>query len=202
MADKQIKDLTQVLVNGTSPGDIYMLQIYDSNIGDYVSRKITAADLGACVCSLIGYTLVLDTTNKTIVGAINEVNTAAGDNALAISGLSSAVTSLTSASKYQDTETASLDGVVLPVYDDGSDYYFTIPLSKPILAGLEATLSGDFTIPGILTSDTLASLGTVTVDITPVGLNVAIAPNTYTALTTSFIIGESDALITFSEVQS
>lgn len=200
--DKQIKDLTQVLVNGTSASDIYMLQIYDPTIGDYVSRKITAADLGACICSLVGYTLVLDTEAKTVLAAINEVNSKANTNASDISGLDGDLTLLAFITKYQNAETASLSGVVLPVYDDGTDYRFTIPLSKPVLGGLEAALSGDFTIPGVLTSDTLASLGTVTVDITPIGLNVTVTPDTYAALTTPFIVGESDALITFTEEES
>jgi hypothetical protein len=179
-----------------------MLQIYDSTIGDYVSRKITAADLGACICSLIGYTLVLDTEAKTVLAAINEVNSKSNGNASDISSLSGDLTLLAFITKYQNAETASLSGVVLPVYDDGAEYHFTIPLSKPVLGGLEAALSGDFTIPGVLTSDTLASLGTVTVDITPIGLNVTITPDTYAALTTPFIVGESDASITFTEEES
>lgn len=200
--DKQIKDLTQVLVNGTSASDIYMLQIYDPTIGDYVSRKITAADLGACICSLVGYTLVLDTEAKTVLAAINEVNSKAEDNASDIRGLDGDFTLLAFTTKYQNAETASLSGVVLPVYDDGAAYHFTIPLSKPVLGGLEAALSGNFTIPGVLTSDTLASLGTVTVDVTPIGLNVTVTPNTYTALTAPYIVGESTASITFTEEES
>jgi len=200
--DKQIKDLIQVLVNGTSANDIYMLQLYDEAAGDFVSRKITAADLGACLVSQIGYTLVLQTTAKTVLAAINEVNTKANNNASDISGLDGDLTLLDFTTKYQNGETASLSGVVLPVYDDGTAYRFTIPLSKPVLGGLEAALSGNFTIPGTLTSDTLASLGTVTVDVTPVGLNVTITPNTYAALTAPYIVGESDAQITFTEEES
>ena len=200
--DKQIKDLIQVLVNGTSANDIYMLQLYDPVAGDFVSRKITAADLGACLVSQIGYTLVLETTAKTVLAAINEVNSKAGDNAGDIADLSEDLGLLALELAYQDTDTVSLADCVLPVYDDGADYRFTIPLNKPVVNGLIASISGEFTIPGVLTSDTLASLGTVTVAVCDLGLNVTITPNTYTALTSPFILGESDAQITFTEEES
>lgn len=200
--DKQIKDLIQVLVNGTSDSDIYMLQIYDSVAGDFVSRKITAADLGACIVSQIGYTLVLETTAKTVLAAINEVNTKAGTNAGDIADLETDLGLLALELAYQDTDTVSLADCVLPVYDDGTAYRFTIPLNKPAVNGLTASISGDFTIPGVLTSDTLASLGTVTVAISDIGLNVTITPNTHVALTSPFILGESDAQITFTEEES
>lgn len=200
--DKQIKDLIQVLVNGTSANDIYMLQLYDEAAGDFVSRKITAADLGACLVSQIGYTLVLETTAKTVLAAINEVNAKAGDNAGDIADLAEDLGLLALELAYQDADTVSLADCVLPVYDDGTAYRFTIPLNKPAVNGLIASISGDFTIPGVLTSDTLASLGTVTVAVCDLGLNVTITPNTYTALTSPFILGESDAQITFTEEES
>ena len=191
MADVQIKDLTQVLVNGTSSSDIYILQIYDPDLGDFVTRKITAADLGACLCSQIGYPLILvDTTAKTVLGAINEINGKADDNAEDISDLA-----LNQA--YQDDDTVSLENVVLPIYDDGSDYHFTIPLSKPIITGLTAALSGDFLMDGSTVD--LSTDFTTVVTISDVGLNVTLTPTSPMTLTEKLIVGSTDALITFTE---
>ncbi len=193
MADVQIKDLIQVLINGTSSSDIYMLQIYDSTIGDFVSRKITAADLGACVCSQIGYPLVLETTAKTVLAAINEVNSNTGTNA-------NNITTLATNSKYQDGNTVNIENVVLPIYDDGTNFHFTIPLSKPISSGLEATLTGSFLIDGN-TVDITTDFTTI-VTITDVGLNVTLTPTTQMTLTEKLIVGSTNALITFVEEES
>lgn len=193
MADVQIKDLIQVLVNGTSSSDIYILQIYDSTVGDFVTRKITAADLGACLCSQVGYPLVLETTAKTVLAAINEVNANTGTNTTNISAL-------TTNSKYQDGNTVNIENVVLPIYDDGTNFHFTIPLSKPIASGLGATLSGDFLIDGNTVD--LSTDFTTVVEITDVGLNITLTPTSQITLTEKLIVGSTNALITFAEEES
>lgn len=193
MADVQIKDLVQVLVNGTSSSDIYILQIYDSTVGDFVSRKITAVDLGACLCSQIGYPLVLETTAKTVLAAINEVNSNTGNNATNISAL-------TTNSKYQDGNTVDIENCVFTIYDDGTNFHFTIPLSKPISSGLEATLTGSFLIDGNTVD--LSTDFTTVVSITDVGLNVTLTPINQMTLTEKIIVGSTNALITFAEEES
>lgn len=200
MADVQIKDLVQVLVNGTSASDIYMLQIYDPNIGDFVTRKITAADLGACLVSQIGYTLVLETNAKTVLAAINEVNSAAGSNASDISDLTEDLNTLALSTAYQNSDTVNLENCVFPIYDDGTDFHITIPLSKPIVTGLEATLTGSFLIDGN-TVDITTDFTTV-VEITDIGLNITLTPTSQMTLTEKLIIGSTNALVTFAEEES
>mgnify|MGYP006923205029 CR=1 FL=1 len=214
MADVQFKDLVQVLVNGTSASDIYALQIYDETIGDFVSRKITAGDLGACLVSQIGYTLVLETTAKTVLGAINEVNAKNGTNiklasegnttiAEKIASIESAIVLVASAQTCNDGDTVDLENCVLPIYTDTNDViHFTVPLSKPIHTGLEATLSGGFTIDGVLTDDDLETYFTVDVSITDVGLNVSLTPINAVTPTKDFIVGATSAQITFAEEES
>lgn len=207
MADVQFKDLVQVLVNGTSASDIYALQIYDATIGDFVSRKITAGDLGACLVSQIGYTLVLETTAKTVLGAINEVNAKNGTNIkLASEGnttIAEKIATVESAQTYNDGDTVDLENCVLPIYTDTNDViHFTVPLAKPVNAGLEATLSGGFTIDGVLTNDDLETYFTVEVSITDVGLNVSLTPINAVTPTKDFIVGATSAQITFAEEES
>lgn len=207
MADVQFKDLVQVLVNGTSASDIYALQIYDETIGDFVSRKITAGDLGACLVSQIGYTLVLETTAKTVLGAINEVNAKNGTNIkLASEGnttIAEKIASVESAQTYNDGDTVNLENCVLPIYTDTNGViHFTVPLAKPVHTGLEATLSGGFTIDGVLTDDDLETYFTVDVSITDVGLNVALTPINAVTPTKDFIVGATSAQITFAEEES
>ena len=214
MADVQFKDLVQVLVNGTSASDIYALQIYDETIGDFVSRKITAGDLGACLVSQIGYTLVLETTAKTVLGAINEVNAKNGTNiklasegnttiAEKIASIESAIVLVASAQTYNDGDTVDLENCVLPIYTDTNGViHFTVPLAKPVSTGLEATLSGGFTIDGVLTNDDLETYFTVAVSITDVGLNVSLTPINAVTPTKDFIVGATSAQITFAEEES
>ena len=207
MADVQFKDLVQVLVNGTSASDIYALQIYDETIGDFVSRKITAGDLGACLVSQIGYTLVLETTAKTVLGAINEVNAKNGTNIkLASEGnttIAEKIASVESAQTYNDGNTVDLENCILPIYTDTNGViHFTVPLAKPVHTGLEATLSGGFTIDGVLTDDDLETYFTVDVSITDVGLNVALTPINAVTPTKDFIVGATSAQITFAEEES
>lgn len=200
MADVQIKDLIQVLVNDTSSSDIYILQIYDSTIGDFVSRKITAADLGACLVSQIGYSLVLETNAKTVLAAINEVNSAAGSNAEDISDLTDDLNTLALSMAYQDGDTVNLENSVFPIYDDGTDFHITIPLSKPTVTGLKATLTGSFFIDGN-TVDITTDFTTV-VEITDIGLNITLTPTSQTTLTDKLIIGSTNALVTFAKEES
>ena len=207
MADVQFKDLVQVLVNGTSASDIYALQIYDETIGDFVSRKITAGDLGACLVSQIGYTLVLETTAKTVLGAINEVNAKNGTNIkLASEGnttIAEKIASVESAQTYNDGNTVDLENCILPIYTDTNGViHFTVPLAKPVHTGLEATLSGGFTIDGVLTNDDLETYFTVDVSITDVGLNVSLTPINAVTPTKDFIVGATSAQITFAEEES
>lgn len=214
MADLQFKDLVQVLVNGTSANDIYALQIYDETVGDYVTRKIIAGDLGACLVSQIGYTLVLETTAKTVLGAINEVNAKNGTNikfnsedsttiAEKIASVESAIVLVASAQTYNAGSTVNLEDCVLPIYTDANDViHFTVPLSKPVHTGLVATLSGGFTIDGVLTDDDLETYFTVDVSITDVGLNVSLTPINAVTPTKDFIVGDTSAQITFAEEES
>ena len=177
--DKQFYQLTRITVNATSQGDIYALQILDPVSGEYVSRGITAGDLGGCLCSQIGYPLVLETTADTVLGAINEVNRKIA---------------------FRKDDTVSLEGALFPIYDDGADYHFFIPLPKVVDSGLVASISGEFTIDGVLSSDALSTIGTVVETITGVGIEVTITPSTYSALTNAFVVAETDAQILFSEV--
>ena len=177
--DKQFYQLTQITVNDTTQADIYALQIYDPVSGEYVSRKITAGDLGACLCSQIGYPLVLETTADTVLGAINEVNRKIA---------------------FRKDDTVSLVGALYPIYDDGTDYHFFIPLPKVVDSGLEASISGNFTIDGVLSSAALSTIETVVETITGVGIEITITPSTHSALTNAFVVAGTGAQILFSEV--
>lgn len=203
MADVQIKDLEALTVNETSASDIYVVQFFSSTAGGFVTRKITSADLGACLNSQVGYTLVLETTAKTVLGAINEVNAKTGAvlkyASTGNTTIQEKVDAVEEAQEYQDGATIDLEDCILPLFDDGVNYKFTIPLSKPIASSLTASFDGNFTIENILNNDELSTIGTTTITITDIGLNVTITPNTYTALTSNYIIGATGAEINLTE---
>ena len=212
MADVQIKDLTQVLVNGTSSSDIYILQIYDSVVGDFVTRKITAADLGACLVSQIGYTLVLETSAKTVLAAINEVNAKTANDITyenntsiksALDTLVQTTGSILDFIAYKTDDIVNLESVVLPIYEDSNNViHFTIPLSKPVGETDIATISGNFTIDGALTNDDLDTVFTVATEITDIGVNVSLTPINTVTITKPYIVANSGAQILFEEEES
>lgn len=69
MADRSISDFPSA--SGLLTGDYFFVSEPDG--GGYQSLKIEATDLAVGIVSDLQYSALLDTTSKTIVGAINEV---------------------------------------------------------------------------------------------------------------------------------
>lgn len=70
--DKKISALTSV--NTISAGDLALATVEDSETpGTYNSRKITEGNKAQCYLNVFEFPLLLNTTAKSIVGAINEL---------------------------------------------------------------------------------------------------------------------------------
>ena len=219
MADVQINELITTEISSTN--DVFVLQIYSSGVG-WLTRKISASALGSYLCTTLALASELTTDSKTVTGAINEVNAknasdiayktttiedAIEDAEGAISGanddianLTQAITDLTNAQFYNTTDLVSLEEVVLPIYSDGTDLMFTIPLTKQVASGLAAEVTGEFIIDGV--TDDIANFGTVTTTINDIGVMVKITPSATPSLTDNFVVGATNALITFTEEES
>lgn len=219
MADVQINELITTEISSTN--DVFVLQIYSSGVG-WLTRKISASALGSYLCTTLALASELTTDSKTVTGAINEVNAknasdiayktttiedAIEDAEGAISGanddianLTQAITDLTNAQFYYTTDLVSLEEVVLPIYSDGTDLMFTIPLTKQVASGLAAEVTGEFIIDGV--TDDIADFGTVTTTVNDIGVMVKITPSATPSLTDNFVVGATNALITFTEEES
>ena len=219
MADVQINEL--ITAERSSTNDIFVLQIYSTGVG-WVTRKISASALGSYLCTTLALASALTTDSKTVTGAINEVNAKDASNIAyktttiedaiedaegAISDANNAITDLTQdieditlAQTYIDTDVISLENVVLPLFSNGTDLMFTIPLNKPVANGLIATITGDFIIDGV--TDDIANFGTVVTTINDIGVLVKITPSAAPSLTNNFIVGATTALISFTEEES
>ena len=219
MADVQINEL--ITTERSSTNDVFVLQIYSSGVG-WLTRKISASALGSYLCTTLALASELTTDSKTVTGAINEVNAknasdiayktttiedaieeaegAISDANDAIANLTQAITDLTNAQFYNPTDLVSLEEVVLPIYSNGTDLMFTIPLTKQVASGLAAEVNGSFIIDGV-TND-IANFGTVTTTINDIGVMVKITPSATPSLTDNFVVGATNALITFTEEES
>lgn len=219
MADVQINEL--ITTERSSTNDVFVLQIYSSGVG-WLTRKISASALGSYLCTTLALASELTTDSKTVTGAINEVNaknasdiaykTTTIEDAIedaegaisgandAIANLTQAITNLTNAQFYNPTDLVSLEEVVLPIYSNGTDLMFTIPLTKQVAFGLAAEVTGKFIIDGV-TND-IANFGTVTTTVNDIGVMVKITPSATPSLTDNFVVGATNALITFTEEES
>ena len=216
MADVQINELITTEISSTN--DVFVLQIYSSEVG-WLTRKISASALGSYLCTTLALASELTTDSKTVTGAINEVNAknasdiayktttiedAIEDAEGAISDANDAIanltTDLTNAQFYNTTDLVSLEEVVLPIYSDGTDLMFTIPLTKQVASGLAAEVTGEFIIDDV--TDDIANFGTVTTTINDIGVMVKITPSVTPSLTDNFVVGATNALITFTEEES
>lgn len=198
MANKEIHEL--ITAEELSASDVIAEQ--RENNGTWLTRKLTFNMLGLFLNKVLNYASDLLTSNKTIIGAINEVNRKTGEDIKLSSNsgnttIYSKITSIENTLRYQDTNEVSLENAVFPIYDDETAFHFTIPLSKPVASGLEAALSGDFALDG--TAIDLSTEFTITTEIVDVGLNVTLTPLTTFSLTEKLIIGDSNSKITFAE---
>ena len=198
MANKEIHEL--ITAEELSASDVIAEQREDS--GTWLTRKLTFNALGLFLNKVLNYASDLLTSNKTIIGAINEVNRKTGEDIKLSSNsgnttIYSKITSIENTLRYQDTNEVSLENAVFPIYDDETAFHFTIPLSKPVASGHEATLSGDFALDG--TAIDLSTEFTITTEIVDVGLNVTLTPLTTFSLTEKLIVGDSNSKITFAE---
>ena len=219
MADVQINELITTEISSTN--DVFVLQIYSSGVG-WLTRKISASALGSYLCTTLALASELTTDSKTVTGAINEVNAknasdiayktttiedaiedaegAISDANDAIANLTQAITDLTNAQFYNTTDLVSLEEVVLPIYSNGTDLMFTIPLTKQVAFGLAAEVTGEFIIDGV--TDDIANFGTVTTTVNDIGVIVKITPSATPSLTDNLVVGVNNALITFTEEES
>ena len=219
MADVQINEL--ITTERSSTNDVFVLQIYSSGVG-WLTRKISASALGSYLCTTLALASELTTDSKTVTGAINEVNAknasdiayktttiedaiedaegAISDANDAIANLTQAITDLTNAQFYNTTDLVSLEEVVLPIYSNGTDLMFTIPLTKQVASDLAAEVTGEFIIDGV--TDDIANFGTVTTTVNDIGVMVKITPSATPSLTDNFVVGATNALITFTEEES
>ena len=219
MADVQINELITTEIS--SMNDVFVLQIYSSGVG-WLTRKISASALGSYLCTTLALASELTTDSKTVTGAINEVNAknasdiayktttiedaiedaegAISDANDAIANLTQAITDLTNAKFYNPTDLVSLEDVVLPIYSNGTDLMFTIPLTKQVASGLAAEVTGEFIIDGV--TDDIANFGTVTTTVNDIGVMVKITPSATPSLTNNFVVGATNALITFTEEEA
>jgi len=71
--DKKISELTSV--SSISASDLALATISDpDNVGEYLSRKITEGNKATSYLNTFEFPLLLNTTDKSIIGAINELN--------------------------------------------------------------------------------------------------------------------------------
>lgn len=160
----------------------------------------------------------LDTTAKTIVGAINEVNGKEAEDIpydntaseMTATNVQAAIDEIVDDGYYHVGDTMSLLRTGMVAYGGASNLYFTIPLDKPI--GNDVT---DFSLTGswrciltngsslvssvVLDNAALSTLGTVTYSKASNGVRVSIAlASSLGSWSLGTIVGTSSDILTFS----
>lgn len=117
MGNKEIKDL--ITAESTSASDVIAAQRNDS--GTWLTRKLSFNRLGLFLNTILNYATSLNTTDKTITGAINEVNSAISGGVELTDTLEAGETSLvftnnaiTSSSKVEWYIDEAYYGIVAP----------------------------------------------------------------------------------------
>lgn len=169
-------------------------QVDNDSPSGFSSVKKTVLDIANKILKNINFTSDLNTTDKTVIGAINEVDGDIPANSdFSLSGLSD--TTITSPSsgqvlsydggkwknknaEYKVGDSISMSAVICAgiVATTKKDIRFFIPLSKPINSGVtKVNISGRWdcrSTLGQFTNDDLSNYGTVTTTICPNGVYV------------------------------
>lgn len=194
------------LAQTLSQSDVLVINVPDqSSETGFATRKTTTDALFLYFLTQVLFSSQLQTSVKTITGAINEIKddaddavSTAGAAATTVADVAIAVEELES---YQDGDIVDLTDVIVNGFIEDNVYKIFIPLSKPA-TNLTPTISGTWNVRGATTHSnvTLASLGTITVSVEEQGIVITI---TSLEQEEGIIQFESiDAQITFEEEES
>lgn len=172
------------LAQALSQNDVLVINVPDqSSETGFATRKTTTDALFLYFLTQVLFTSALQTDVKTITGAINEVKTAAGsavstadDAAAAVSDLTSDVEALELHEYIREGDSVDLADVLINGYIEDGIYKLFIPLRRPLVTGIEPTITGDWNVRGATEHSTVAleDLGTVTIQVQDAGLVVSI----------------------------
>lgn len=197
---------------GIVDADSFLIQARNGS-----TEKVSASQIGR-FSNLNLLFSELDTEHKTIVGAINELNGKEAEDIpydntaseMTATNVQAAIDEIVDDGFYHIGDTISLVRTGMVAYSGSSNFYFTIPLDKPV--GRDVT---NFSLTGnwrcILTDSTtlaqsvfmndvsLDSLGTVTCSMKAGGVQVMVAlSSTLTHWSVGFIAGSRSNSLTFS----
>lgn len=172
------------LAGRLSASDFLVIDIPDaeSETG-YATRKVTTQELFMYFLTQVLYTSQLNTDVKTVIGAINEVKSAAATAATkagnaedTTNAMVDDVKALESAQYYQDGDEVSLTDAIVNGFIEDGIYKIFIPLQKPVFSGLVPVFSGTWNVRGATSHnvETLATLGTVQTFIQEQGITVLV----------------------------
>lgn len=131
MANQEIKDL--ITAESTSASDVIAAQRNDS--GTWLTRKLSFNNLGLFLNTILNYATALNTTDKTITGAINEVRAAAGGGSTMVGGqLTAGQTSITLTDSSIDS--SKLFDIYAP--------WGISPTSEPVIDDINHTITIEF----------------------------------------------------------
>lgn len=136
-------------------------QVNASATSGYVSLKARIVDLAKKIVSGIQFTTDLNTTDKTVSGAINEINDKTDDEITHYTGTptSGSTAEAIYKAKYHVGDTISLATPFVGYISSSSKRVrFTIPLDKPLggdITGINFANVGDITLYGGSGSDTI-----------------------------------------------
>lgn len=186
------------LAEQLSTGDFIIVDIPDeSSETGYATRKITTNALFIYFLTQVLFTSSLNTSVKTITGAINEVDDHTDAALSAIEAINEEVEAIAA---YNVGETIDLEGVMITGYAEGGTLKAFLPLQRPLIPGTIAEISGNWNIRGSVEDDavTLSSLGTVVVTDSELGLSIEITTQD-TSAAGLFILEGVTAQITFTQ---
>jgi len=183
------------LAGQLSTGDFLVINIPDeSSETGFATRKVSTNDLFIYFLTQVLFTSALDTSIKTITGAINEINTkeATLENDVDVMGQM-----ISTLQGYADGDTITVPQAVGTLY--GGDYKLFIPLPKALWPSIGASITSNVDITGAVTHTgvTLASLGIVNITTEDTGLLVEV---TGTSDTAEGLVVVENIEISFAEV--
>ena len=177
---------------GTVDSDSYLIQARNGS-----TSKVSATQIGqySNLNLLFSGTGGLDTTNKTIIGAINEVNAKnasdiAYDNTasgLTATDVNAAIDEVVDDGSYHVGDTIDITNLVLSCYSGSSNLSIYVPLPKAIPSGATLTVAGNWRIiltdyntltsRVVLNNAALSTIGTVSAILRDNGVLIRVALN-------------------------
>lgn len=172
------------LATSLSTSDFLVINVPDqSSETGYATRKVSTNELFLYFLTQVLFSSQLQTSVKTITGAINEIKNEAEDATdaadRAVSGLAELVTAmeaLVNTTTYKDGDTVSLTDLIVNGFIEDGLYKVFIPLQKPVATGVDPIITGTWNVRGATTHNitTLNGLGTVETFVEEQGITVVI----------------------------